>query len=94
MAANPETSQYHEVTPERLIHYTDHAPLGASNGTAIFIHGSGPGASGWSNFKHNVSAFKKPVIAASSTTSGATERRQNRRMWTIRSTSLSTDSYR
>ena len=52
MAANPETSQYHEVTPERLIHYTDHAPIGASNGTAIFIHGSGPGASGWSNFKH------------------------------------------
>ena len=58
MAANPETPQYHEVTPERLIHYTDHAPLGASNGTAIFIHGSGPGASGWSNFKHNVSAFQ------------------------------------
>ena len=58
MATNPETSQYHEVTPQRLIHYTDHAPLGASNGTAIFIHGSGPGASGWSNFKHNVSAFQ------------------------------------
>lgn len=59
MAANPETSRYHEVTPERLIHYTDHAPIGASNGTAIFIHGSGPGASGWSNFKHNVSAFQE-----------------------------------
>ena len=59
MAANPETSQYHEVTPERLIHYTDHAPIGESNGTAIFIHGSGPGASGWSNFKHNVSAFQE-----------------------------------
>ena len=59
MAANPETSQYHEVTPERLIHYTNHAPIGASNGTAIFIHGSGQGASGWSNFKHNVSAFQE-----------------------------------
>ena len=59
MAANPETSRYHEVTPERLIHYTDHAPIGGSNGTAIFIHGSGPGASGWSNFKHNVSAFQE-----------------------------------
>ena len=59
MAANPETSQYNEVTPERLIHYTDHAPIGASNGTAIFIHGSGPGASGWSNFKHNVSAVQE-----------------------------------
>lgn len=59
MAANPETSQYHEVTPERLIHYTDHAPIGASQGTAVFIHGSGPGASGWSNFKHNVFAFQE-----------------------------------
>ncbi len=59
MAANPETSQYHEVTPERLIHYTDHAPIGEATGTAIFIHGSGPGASGWSNFKHNVSAFQE-----------------------------------
>lgn len=59
MAANPETSQYHEVTPERLIHYTDHAPIGASQGTAVFIHGSGPGASGWSNFKHNIFAFQE-----------------------------------
>lgn len=59
MAANPETSRYHEVTPERLIHYTDHAPIGVSHGTVIFIHGSGPGASGWSNFKHNVFAFQE-----------------------------------
>ena len=58
MAANPETSQYHEVEPERVIHYTDHAPTGDSQGVAVFIHGSGPGASGWSNFKHNVSAFQ------------------------------------
>lgn len=59
MAANPEKSQYHEVTAERLIHYTDHAPIGTVQGTAIFIHGSGPGASGWSNFKHNISAFQQ-----------------------------------
>lgn len=59
MAANPETSHYHEVALERVIHYTDHAAIGVSQGTVIFIHGSGPGASGWSNFKHNVSAFQK-----------------------------------
>ena len=58
MAANPETSQYHEVEPERVIHYTDHAPNGDLQGFAVFIHGSGPGASGWSNFKHNVSTFQ------------------------------------
>ena len=58
MAANPQISQYHEVEPDRLIHYTDHAPSGDLQGVAVFIHGSGPGASGWSNFKHNVSAFQ------------------------------------
>lgn len=58
MATNPETSHFHEVEAERVIHYTDHAPIGALQGVAIFIHGSGPGASGWSNFKHNVSAFQ------------------------------------
>ena len=58
MPANPETSQFHEVSPGRSIHYTDHPASTAQWGTAVFIHGSGPGASGWSNFKHNVSAFQ------------------------------------
>ena len=59
MPANPEASQFHEVSPGRSIHYTDHPATATERGTAVFIHGSGPGASGWSNFKHNVSAFQQ-----------------------------------
>ena len=59
MPANPEASQFHEVSPGRSIHYTDHPATAIERGTAVFIHGSGPGASGWSNFKHNVSAFQQ-----------------------------------
>ena len=59
MPANPEASQFHEVSPGRSIHYTDHPATATECGTAVFIHGSGPGASGWSNFKHNVSAFQQ-----------------------------------
>ncbi|MGB0381018.1 MAG: alpha/beta fold hydrolase [Luminiphilus sp.] len=40
------------------IHYTDHPPSAREKGAVVFIHGSGPGASGWSNFKQNVSAFQ------------------------------------
>jgi len=58
MPANPERSQYHEVSADRSIHFTDHAADGTERGVVVFIHGSGPGASGWSNFKHNVSAFQ------------------------------------
>ncbi|MGB1088022.1 MAG: 3-oxoacyl-ACP reductase, partial [Alphaproteobacteria bacterium] len=28
-----------------------------ANPAVVFVHGSGPGASGWSNFKQNVDAF-------------------------------------
>ena len=38
------------------IHYHDHVPA-AVKGTAVFVHGSGPGASGYSNFKKNIDAF-------------------------------------
>ena len=38
------------------IHYHDHKPKTAIN-TVVFIHGSGPGASGYSNFKKNTDAF-------------------------------------
>ncbi len=58
MPANPQPSQYIEVAEGRSIHYTEHRATGAARGTVIFIHGSGPGASGWSNFKHNISAFQ------------------------------------
>ena len=59
MAANPEISQYLEVSSGRSLHYTDHPASGDDRGVLVFIHGSGPGASGWSNFKHNVSDFQK-----------------------------------
>ena len=58
MHAYAEASLYHEVSSGRSIHYTDHAATAVEKGTVVFIHGSGPGASGWSNFKHNVGAFQ------------------------------------
>ena len=58
MAANPEQSRFIDVGGLRL-HYTDHAAQGDERGVVVFIHGSGPGASGWSNFKHNVAAFQQ-----------------------------------
>lgn len=39
------------------IHYHEHPPEGASRGAVVFVHGSGPGASGYSNFKFNAAAF-------------------------------------
>ena len=59
MPVNPATSQYLEVAEGRAIHYTEHLAAGDAVGHVIFIHGSGPGASGWSNFKHNVDAFQR-----------------------------------
>lgn len=35
------------------LHYHDH-PVADARGTVVFVHGSGPGASGYSNFKGNV----------------------------------------
>ena len=58
MHAYAEASLYHEVSSGRSIHYTDHAATAVEKGAVVFIHGSGPGASGWSNFKHNVGAFQ------------------------------------
>lgn len=39
------------------MHYNEAAPEGAANGCVVFIHGSGPGASGMSNFQFNIAAF-------------------------------------
>lgn len=58
MTANPQQSQFHQVSPSLTLHYTDHPASGECLGNLVFVHGSGPGASGWSNFKHNVSAFQ------------------------------------
>ena len=57
MTSNPAASQYHEYAEGLVLHYTLHEPS-EPIGTVIFIHGSGPGASGWSNFKQNVDAFQ------------------------------------
>ena len=58
MSSNTAAPQFH-TTPEGLsLHYTDHPATGEEQGTLVFIHGSGPGASGWSNFKHNIAAFQ------------------------------------
>ncbi len=58
MAGNPAPSQYIETARGLRLHYTDHPPEGAGLATVVFIHGSGPGASGWSNFKHNIAGFQ------------------------------------
>ena len=48
-----ETAQVGELS----IHYHDHVPAESCGRTLVLVHGSGPGASGHSNFKGNVSAF-------------------------------------
>lgn len=58
MATHTAPSCFVELAQERRIHYTDHPAMGPLRGTLVFIHGSGPGASGWSNFKHNVDGFQ------------------------------------
>ena len=40
------------------LHYHDHQAAGGDGRTVVFVHGSGPGASGYSNFKLNA-----PVLA-------------------------------
>ncbi len=53
----PEGS-YLDLSRDMRLHYLDFAAAtAAAKGVVILIHGSGPGASGWSNFQHNVSAF-------------------------------------
>ena len=59
MPANRAASQYIETCRGLKIHYTDHPAAGEELGAVVFIHGSGPGASGWSNFKHNVGGFQQ-----------------------------------
>ncbi len=49
---------YLELSQHMRLHYLDFAPENqAARGAVILIHGSGPGASGYSNFQHNVAAF-------------------------------------
>ena len=53
--AVPE-GKYVTVTDGLTMHY--HEAGTGERGTVLFIHGSGPGASGWSNYKRNY-----PVLA-------------------------------
>ena len=53
--AVPE-GKYVTVTDGLMMHY--HEAGTGERGTVLFIHGSGPGASGWSNYKRNY-----PVLA-------------------------------
>jgi 4,5:9,10-diseco-3-hydroxy-5,9,17-trioxoandrosta-1(10),2-diene-4-oate hydrolase len=45
--------EYADVGDGLRVHY--HAR--GEGGVVLFLHGSGPGASGWSNFRHNLPAF-------------------------------------
>ena len=58
MEINPEGS-YAYLSNGMDLHYLEFCSDIDQVGTVIFIHGSGPGASGWSNFKNNVDAFSQ-----------------------------------
>lgn len=55
--ALPEGS-YLDLSQSMRLHYLECNPdSDTAVGDVIFLHGSGPGASGWSNFQFNVKAF-------------------------------------
>jgi len=58
MEINPEGS-YAKLSNGMNLHYLEFNSNVDQVGTVIFIHGSGPGASGWSNFKKNVNALSE-----------------------------------
>lgn len=58
MEINPEGS-YANLSNGMNLHYLEFYSDVDQVGTVIFIHGSGPGASGWSNFKKNVNALSE-----------------------------------
>ena len=61
MTHQAPASHFHEFAEGLALHYTLHDPqpeTNAAKDTLIFIHGSGPGASGWSNFKHNIAPLQ------------------------------------
>lgn len=48
--------KFHELEAGRRLHYHEAGSRSAGKPTVLFLHGSGPGASGWSNFKGNMNA--------------------------------------
>lgn len=54
----PEDS-YFATSSGHQLHYCDHRTADANAPVLLFLHGSGPGASGYSNFKYNYPFFVK-----------------------------------
>lgn len=46
--------KYHRTSEGYDVHYHEIGSASADRPTILFLHGSGPGASGYSNFKHNM----------------------------------------
>ncbi len=60
MSSNLPEGHYAELSQDFRWHYLDFPALGESTGTTVvLVHGSGPGASGWSNFQFNVESFQQ-----------------------------------
>ena len=59
MSEHLPEGQYVELDDTMRVHYLDFPATGpiTRSSTLVMVHGSGPGASGWSNFKQNVAAF-------------------------------------
>ncbi len=55
MRAVPE-GKYVDIGDGLRVHYHEAGPARAEH-TVVFVHGSGPGASGWSNFRRNYPLF-------------------------------------
>ncbi len=55
MSAVPE-GNYVDIGDGLRVHYHEAGPARAER-TVVFLHGSGPGASGWSNFRRNYPVF-------------------------------------
>lgn len=53
----PPISQQLTLDGGLQLNYLDLAATAPYRGDVLFLHGSGPGASGWSNFKFNAEAF-------------------------------------
>ena len=51
------TGQWVDLPCGLKTHYIDVPSSGSAANTVVFVHGSGPGASGWSNFQANVNPF-------------------------------------
>ncbi len=59
MKAVPE-GKYVEIGDGLRVHYHE----AGTGPVVLFLHGSGPGASGWSNFRHNYPAFAEAGFRA------------------------------